>query len=240
MEIVELHRLLHGINLKEPAERALRRILLAAHQPFGLQKAEKHRLNNALSLAFAVHQGVIRNEDVAYVIHCVRMAFRALEMKKRHKIFSLDLILIALTHDTIEDSAKSPVSYIELFRRLRALQGDVLEGVGVISRMDIETVDMYFERMFQSTIVMALIAKILDRIDNLQTLFGIKGDLERQKRKVLETEKWFTALLSRIELLVWGMIQVGTLERGWYDLVAELRTELQSVIATEKIRLGMT
>lgn len=243
----QIEKLLHGVNLWKPTRVELYQVLkgqLRHLNPGSNKDTRDTRIAKALRIAFTIHQGMTRDEkvadkNIAYVIHCVRVALAACIRMRMHKVFSLDLVLIALCHDSIEDILKSKVNLAELEKRLLTLGGTVYEGVKTLSATDGELDEVYYTRMLLTVIVIALIVKVLDRIDNLQSLVYRK-DEEHQRRKVWDSERQYRPLFARILYLVWEESLVGNLELGWYGLVLDLKEEFDEAVAAQKRRLGMT
>jgi (p)ppGpp synthase/HD superfamily hydrolase len=129
-------------------------------------------------------------------------------------VSDIPLLHVALLHDSYEETEDT--WYLQLIIRIfvhfgpgRETSTDVLH----LSKQENESSDAYFARIIASGRWRVLIAKLVDRIDNLWTLS--KKEPERSRAKILETVKWFPKITEELKRLLDIEIESGTLSHEW-------------------------
>lgn len=129
----------------------------------------------------------IQGNPVRYFEH-VRRA--AIVLMDEAKCLDVDAIVIALLHDSIEDTRL--VTYPKLkhwFSR------DVAKSVWLLTKTP-DNADGYVERLIQSNDWRALLVKVCDRLDNLRSL--APTPIEFQKKQIIETRDKYIELVNKM------------------------------------------
>ena len=134
----------------------------------------KHDIKRAFEYASDKHEGITRGTGEAYICHPLRVAKLVTEWG-----FESDVIIAALLHDVVED-CDTPLSEIENLFGTNV--SDIVDVVTALSDKDFtdHTLtkaqrDLLSDAKLQEKINdKALYVKIADRIDNLNTLSGVK------------------------------------------------------------------
>ncbi len=175
-----------------------------------LAPSDLARVRGAYYLAKYGHRAQVRKElaldgsPLRYFEHVRRVAI--ILMDEVH-IYDPDLIITALLHDALEDTADIDARVIEQFfgtevaRRVRLLTKDPKEG--------------YVDRLLAADEDTVLV-KLCDRLDNLRSLDGC--DEAFQARQIMETRRdympLFDARLKRHDIK-WAILEIlDVLERS--------------------------
>ena len=136
----------------------------------------KHDIKKAYEFAAEKHAGVLRGSGEPYINHPLRVARLVAEWG-----FESEVIIACFLHDVVEDCDVS-LSYIE--EQYGSNVADIVDTVTALSDKDFtdytpskEQLDLLSDARLQKKMSLpALYVKIADRIDNLNTLFGVKEE----------------------------------------------------------------
>lgn len=167
---------------------------------------ERQRIQWAYRLAKMAHEDQSRDDGERYFEHVRRVALRLIEFGYGE----FDFIILALLHDTLEDTF-TPVSMLEqLFgptiarHVLTVSKSYCLEDplTGTLTRTAKRDPKEYFEGIRRNGRLPA-IAKCVDRIDNLSDLVdppeGSRWTPEKRLRQVAETREWILPLAEMFD-----------------------------------------
>jgi (p)ppGpp synthase/HD superfamily hydrolase len=110
-------------------------------------------LENAILLASQAHWGQKDKAGNPYILHPLRVMFSL-------KDFSQEIQIVAVLHDTIEDTQVSPG-----LLRTRGFSDEVVDAVEAITHEENEPYSTYLRRVADNSIAKAV--KIADIIDNM-------------------------------------------------------------------------
>ena len=136
----------------------------------------KHDIKKAYEFAAEKHDGVLRGSGEPYINHPLRVARLVAEWG-----FESDVIIACLLHDLVEDC---DVTLIDIEEKFDSNIAKLVDAVTALSDKDFsnstpskEQIDLLSDARLQKKMNLpALYVKIADRIDNLNTLFGVKEE----------------------------------------------------------------
>ena len=131
-------------------------------------------LGKAIAIAVESHTGQIDKKGDPYILHPLRMMFKADTMEEK---------IIAILHDVIEKTEKD----FE-FLRNAGISDKVILAVDALSRRSGESYDKYIDRVAQNKLAKTI--KILDLKDNI---YSLNIDKKEQNNSV-QYVKYQTAL----------------------------------------------
>ena len=136
----------------------------------------KSNIKKAYEFAAEKHDGVLRSSGEPYINHPLRVARLAAEWG-----FESDVIIACLLHDVVEDCDVTLSDIEEMFDSNVARIVDVVTALSDKDFSDStpskEQLDLLSDARLQKKMDLpALYVKIADRIDNLNTLFGVKEE----------------------------------------------------------------
>ena len=131
-------------------------------------------LGKAIAIAVESHTGQIDKKGDPYILHPLRMMFKADTMEEK---------IIAILHDVIEKTEKD----FE-FLRNAGISDKVILAVDALSRRSGESYDKYIDRVAQNKLAKTI--KILDLKDNI---YSLNIDKQKQNNSV-QYVKYQTAL----------------------------------------------
>lgn len=139
--------------------------------------------SSALELALKWHDGQLRRDGSAYILHPIRVA---IYLKNRG--YDEDCQIIGLFHDLLEDT-NVPESEIEAFGP------DILRVVKLLTKKpdDRKYMEGYLDRILADPVAKAV--KNADRIDNLTDSLNCE-DYEFQRRYLAESNKKYRGRFS--------------------------------------------
>lgn len=126
----------------------------------------------AKNIAYNAHSGQFRRDGSPYFMHPLRVST---------KCKSVDLKIIALLHDTLEDTKETSVSLIR-----QGIPSELVEVIEILSKSKYESYNDYLKEVKNNKL--ALEVKILDMLDNLCDA--------PNKRQILKYSKAISFLLS--------------------------------------------
>ena len=144
--------------------------------------AQNHKVGNksgirkAYEFAAKEHEGVLRGSGEPYINHPLRVARLVAEWG-----FESDVIIACFLHDLVEDC---DVTLSDIEKMFGTNVADLVDAVTALSDKDFtdftpskEQLDLLSDvRLQEKMNLLALYVKIADRIDNLNTLFGVKEE----------------------------------------------------------------
>lgn len=142
---------------------------------------KSHMYSSALSLAARYHSGQCRKDGTPYILHPIRVS-----QIIRAQGYDLDYQIVALLHDTLEDTNMSE-------REIWEFGFDILESIKLLSKNYCENKNKYIENILNND--MAKVVKAADRIDNLMDLKN-SNDNEFIERFLKNTEEKFVGKFS--------------------------------------------
>ena len=138
----------------------------------------KNGIKRAYHFAEEKHAGVNRGSGEPYINHVLRAARSVAEWGAES-----DVIMAALLHDVVEDC---DVTLADIEKQFGSNVADIVDAVTALSDKDFDSnngtltkaqMDLLSDAKLQSKMnSKALLVKIADRIDNLNTLSGVKEE----------------------------------------------------------------
>ena len=129
-------------------------------------------LEKAISIAVDSHSGQVNDKAQPYVLHPLRMMFKAVTIEEK---------IIAVLHDVIE----KPTIDLEYLRSVGFSYRIVL-GIDALSRRPQENYDKYIDRVAENKL--ATKVKIIDLDDNINSL-DLDKSQESKSNKFLKYQK---------------------------------------------------
>lgn len=153
---------------------------------------ETLKINQAFLYANTAHYGQIRNDGSPYIYHPVRMVYTLLDV---FHIYDAELIITLLLHDVRE------------VWKFMFINATVTLWFGLKNERNMNTLTKTLEnkKKYAKNIEISgdwkiILAKLIDRLDNMQTLEGL--DPEFQKKQAMETREIFIPLCSTLAKVI--------------------------------------
>ena len=123
-------------------------------------------LDKAISIAVGSHSGQVNDKAEPYVLHPLRMMFKAVTIEEK---------IIAVLHDVIEKTT------IDLeYLRSAGFSDRIVLAIDALSRRPQESYDRYIDRVRENKL--AIKVKIIDLNDNISSLnLGESQDIKSNK-----------------------------------------------------------
>jgi len=177
-------------------------------------------LDKAISFARSAHEGQKRDSGEPYFNHPLAVANILADMK----LDSLTII-VALLHDTVEDTS---ITLKKISKEFSSKVAELVDGVTKLSKIESKSEVVIQAENFRKLIIAiskdirVLIIKLADRLHNMQTLHYIKSSTKRHKI-ALETMEIFVPLAERI-----GMqnLKNQLQDLAFQDLYPEVRNSI--------------
>ncbi len=154
----------------------------------------REKINKAIVLAAAAHQGVLRESGEPYITHPYAVAYVLAKMG-----MSVECVIAGFLHDTVEDATTT-------LDEIRGLFGDdvanLVDGVTKLSLSHIgkeEKKAQAFQKLFVYAArdgIWVLFVKLADRLQNMMTLDAVSP--EKQQRVARETLQLYAPLAHRL------------------------------------------
>ena len=129
-------------------------------------------LGKAISIAVDSHSGQVNDKAQPYVLHPLRMMFKAVTIEEK---------IIAVLHDVIEKTT------IDLeYLRSVGFSDRIVLGIDALSRRPQENYDKYIDRVAENKL--ATKVKIIDLDDNINSL-DLDKSQESKSNKFLKYQK---------------------------------------------------
>ena len=129
-------------------------------------------LDKAISIAVDSHSGQVNDKAEPYVLHPLRMMFKAVTIEEK---------IIAVLHDVIEKTT------IDLeYLRSVGFSDRIVLGIDALSRRPQENYDKYIDRVAENKL--ATKVKIIDLDDNINSL-DLDKSQESKSNKFLKYQK---------------------------------------------------
>ena len=129
-------------------------------------------LDKAISIAVDSHSGQVNEKTEPYVLHPLRMMFKAVTIEEK---------IIAVLHDVIEKTT------IDLeYLRSVGFSDRIVLGIDALSRRPQENYDKYIDRVAENKL--ATKVKIIDLDDNINSL-DLDKSQESKSNKFLKYQK---------------------------------------------------
>ena len=129
-------------------------------------------LEKAISIAVDSHSGQVNDKAQPYVLHPLRMMFKAVTIEEK---------IIAVLHDVIEKTT------IDLeYLRSVGFSDRIILGIDALSRRPQENYDKYIDRVSENKL--ATKVKIIDLDDNINSL-DLDKSQESKSNKFLKYQK---------------------------------------------------
>lgn len=198
---------------------------------------EKNRISVVYDFSLLHHMNAPkRATGEPYFWHIHRAVMRLLFLFVLIGIWDEKTLLILLLHDVIEDAKKAGFDPELVHRNIVHKFGtEIAYGTMAITKRKGEHSHDVLRRLTKEPYWRSLVAKLPDREDNLITLYGMS--LESQLHKLHETEKYFPAILNRLEAEIRIRILCGALPKKWSWLVPIFRRDLANLAAENRRRL---
>ncbi len=237
----EFRALVGSMDLTNPKQNELCRILLQRLDVFQPAKRERGDIEKAFTISFEGHQNApSRKSGEAYIFHPFRAAVSMFTKMELLGIFDARLIIAILLHDCVEDAKKAGISPLLMRGRVFIhMGGKVTADVYTLTKHSErgETRLEYNKRLLATDRWRPLAAKFEDRKDNLDTIESLPR--EKQMSKVYDAEQWFPHFAHRLQILIDKAVDHGRLDKQFLHLPALLHWDLKGSVSREKARLGM-
>ena len=170
---------------------ALRELISAYLKPSDLEKVEA-----ALEMATAAHEGQFRQSGEPYITHPLAVA-------KILARWHLDpqALIAALLHDVVEDT---PTTKAEIARKFGKAVAELVDGVSKLDKLQFATLEEAQAENFRKMLlamardVRVILIKLADRLHNMRTLDAV--DPSKQQRVARETLEIYSPIANRLGL----------------------------------------
>lgn len=190
----------------------------------------KDAIKKAYKLASEKHNGVTRDSGEPYINHPVRVAFRIATWGLDN-----DSVIAALLHDVVEDCGVTKEEIATMFNMSIANLVDNVTSVDAtitdaeerhLSKADIDK--MSTTKLIKNMNRRALLIKIADRLDNLNTIdcYEIEKQIKKSRdtREILIPIAWAAGAYQLIDQLEEYCLKIEHFER--YNTIAEAYNKL--------------
>jgi hypothetical protein len=145
---------------------------------------------------------------------------------------------VLFQHDTYEETEDTWYSQALIRSIVRfGLGSKVATDVTHLTQTKDESDEEYTLRLLSLGGWRAHLAKVVERTDNIWTLD--KDDVERSRRKIRDTEKWFVKIEERLEELIQVEVKAGRLKEDWLRVVSFLTGYLWYAVAKKRREFNM-
>ncbi|HNW81294.1 MAG TPA: RelA/SpoT family protein [bacterium] len=156
-------------------------------------EAALEKIQKAIAIASAAHEGVLRKNGEPYIIHPLTVAYYLAKMG-----MDPDCVIVGLLHDTVEDTTTTVKEIEAIFGKTVA---NLVDGVTKLTEMKLaqeEKQASAFKKLitFARDDTRIILIKLLDRLHNMQTLDAMPED--KQKRIANETLRFYAPLAHRL------------------------------------------
>ncbi len=130
-----------------------------------MMKQNSDRIRQAMEMAERYHDGQMRrgsHGDVPYYDEHILGVYRIL--RDECGVEDEDVLIIALLHDTVEDTSCTLEEIREIFGT------EIMEQVNLLTRRDGEPFSVYSRRLFSQCSYKGVLVKLADRLHNLRTI----------------------------------------------------------------------
>ena len=170
---------------------ALRELITAYLKPADLEKVEA-----ALELATAAHEGQFRQSGEPYITHPLAVA-------KILARWHLDpqALIAALLHDVVEDT---PTTKADISRKFGKAVAELVDGVSKLDKLQFATLEEAQAENFRKMLlamardVRVILIKLADRLHNMRTLGAVEP--AKQERVAKETLEIYSPIANRLGL----------------------------------------
>ena len=152
------------------------------------------RLHDAVTFAYAEHQGQLRKSGEPYIIHPLAVADIVADLG-----LDVDSVIAALLHDCIEDT---PATHEDIAKKFGPTVADLVEGVTKLTRMQyVSKEEEQMENLRKMLMAMShdirvILIKICDRLHNMRTMEYQSP--KKQREKSLETMEIYAPIAHRL------------------------------------------
>jgi GTP pyrophosphokinase len=154
-----------------------------------LNPKELALVGRAYEVAEAAHEGQMRDEGTAYIVHPVRVA---VSLADELEIYKPQLICGALLHDVIEDSPATREDIAGMFGQ------EIAEIVWLLTKFEDVSLAAYLRAIEEAAHTGAPLVKLCDRLDNLRFL-AHSPRAEKKRRYIRTTEAFYMPLAARTD-----------------------------------------
>lgn len=253
------NKLMKGIDHKHPDREALWKVLVREARslpgfarneyvraerrknplfdPDGLKTDESH-LREVFDFSYDKHRHTRpRARGEAYFFHIVRGAIVVVRVQAKFGLHDLATVIDIILHDALEEAEESGHVYHDVLSEMKTVVGDERTfEVLCLSKRPGELAESYFNRLLKAA-WRVLIAKIVDRIDNIWTIEAMPD--AKRKKKIRETEEWFGKIYVTLTHLLEREVDAGRESRGWLELARFLNGYLWYAVKDKKKVLGL-
>jgi GTP diphosphokinase / guanosine-3',5'-bis(diphosphate) 3'-diphosphatase len=145
------------------------------------------QVRRAYEVAERAHEGQVRDEGTAYIVHPIRVAVSLVD---ELQIDSPTLVCSALLHDVIEDSPITREEIAELFNE------EIARIVWLLTKFEEVKLGDYLAAIEEAGETGAPLVKLCDRLDNLRFL-GHSPKPEKKLRYIRSTEHFYLPMAER-------------------------------------------
>jgi GTP diphosphokinase / guanosine-3',5'-bis(diphosphate) 3'-diphosphatase len=145
------------------------------------------QVRRAYEVAEQAHNGQMRDEGTAYIVHPIRVAVSLVD---ELKIDSPTLVCSALLHDVIEDS---PITREEI---AAMFDEEIARIVWLLTKLEEVPLGDYLAAIEAAGETGAPLVKLCDRLDNLRFL-GHSPKPEKKQRYIRSTEHFYLPMAAR-------------------------------------------
>jgi len=155
----------------------------------------RNEIFEALEIASQVHTGQVRDDGTPYLLHPLRIA---LYLISDLELRDIDAIIIALLHDSIEDSPEAEKIIIS-----KSWGHRVIDDLNLLSRPKIKgktkeeiNKEVYYPRLIQASLICKLV-KLADKLDNLLDAVNCPS-VDKQKKTLKEANDFYFKLIEDV------------------------------------------
>ena len=168
---------------------ALRELIAAYLKPADLEKVEA-----ALQMATAAHEGQFRQSGEPYITHPLAVA-------KILARWHLDpqALIAAVLHDVVEDT---PTTKADIAKKFGKAVAELVDGVSKLDKLQFATLEEAQAENFRKMLlamardVRVILIKLADRLHNMRTLDAVHPS--KQERVAKETLEIYSPIANRL------------------------------------------
>ena len=229
-----------GIDRTNPNKKELKRRFIAeVRRVLNLTSLDINELRQSFRIAHFAYRKILRRNGEAYIFHVIRSTLVLVWVCGEHRVFDIGCCHVLLQHDSYEETEDTwyAQTLIRSIVHLR-LGNEVAQDVLHLTQTNGETDEEYLIGILTKAGWRALIAKIVERTDNVWTLD--KNDPARSKRKLQDTARDFPKVFDRLIHLVQIEVGAGRLGKSWINVVQLLSGYLWYAVASKKHEFALT
>lgn len=206
-----------------------------------IQECENIDIKNALIYANKMHRGQTRKDGTDYIYHPVNVSCNVAFYQG---INSIELIICAILHDTLEDTE---ATYNDLKNRFGKKIADLVLELTTDDEIKNKLgKEKYLSIKMENMSDMALIVKLCDRLDNVNDLGNCNSDKFKNKyiketvgilNYILDNRKLLDVHLNIIEHIIQSLINLCKFDISKTKILMDLLDKYYSLTCEETINI---